>query len=113
MLAVLRIRGGPSSDSNLHVLSLPVDLASMADLHNQNNELAISDGIDHTKISDSEAVEILLAFQLLHTARARVSFQLEETFRDLTLRAFREASELAFGGWRDVNPVGQGEVLHP
>jgi len=85
----------------------------MADLHNEDNELAIADGVDHPKISNSEAVEILLAFQFFHITRARVDFELEETFRDLTLRGFREDLELALGSRRDVNRVGQGEVLYP
>ena len=88
-----------------------IHIYAIGDLDDQHEKVFIVDGVDNAVIPEAYTIQVIGAFQLLATGRARVAFELFDSSDDLSLDRLRKGFELAVSGWRELDRVGHGGAL--
>jgi len=56
-------------------LLLSINILSVVDLQYEHEEGFVFNDVNHAKVSDPQAIEVLLAFQLLDSVRSGIEFE--------------------------------------
>lgn len=85
---------------------LPINLFAVADLHDENNQLLVLDGVDDSIVPFAYAIEIIVTGEFFDSLQARISTQGAEPFDNPFLNRLIERFELAFGRRGEENREG-------
>jgi len=102
---------GNDSWHRYHFCWLAVDFLAISDLHDQNNQFLVLNGIHDSIVAFANTVQILFAGKFLHALGPWVVLQCAETFDESLLSPFGERFELPFSGRSEENRVGHESRL--
>ena len=85
---------------------LPINLFAVADLHDENDQLLVLDGVDDSIVPFAYAIEIIITGEFFDPLRARISTQGAEPFDNPFLNRLIERFELAFSRRGEENREG-------
>ena len=105
---LIRDDGRGKAASLAEAFQMTVDVAAVADPHNDHQELVVFNQVDDSVVADPQLEQPVKALHRCVAVRPGVDGEPLHHGDDSALVLLREALDLAPGGWGDPNDVARG-----